>query len=64
MPKNPKRLATLLIAISLGFLGLHRFINEYWITGMIWLCTGGIMGIGWLIDIVMIILDVELLFRV
>ena len=34
-----------------GFTGAHRFYYGRPITGTIWLFTGGILGIGWLIDV-------------
>lgn len=42
----------LLITIFLGGLGVHRFMTGKIGTGIIWLCTGGCCGIGWIIDIV------------
>jgi len=34
-----------------GALGIHRFYLEKWVTGIIYLGTGGIFGIGILFDI-------------
>ncbi len=37
-----------------GFTGAHRFYFGRPITGVIWMCTGGLLGIGWLIDVFLI----------
>jgi len=37
-----------------GFTGAHRFYFGKPLTGTLWLCTGGLLGIGWLIDIFLI----------
>ncbi len=34
----------------LGFFGMHRFYYGRPITGLIWAFTGGLLGIGWIID--------------
>lgn len=34
----------------LGMLGLHRFYLGKWVSGLVWLFTGGIFGIGWIYD--------------
>jgi TM2 domain-containing membrane protein YozV len=34
----------------LGVFGVHRFYLGKWVTGIVWLCTGGLFGLGWLFD--------------
>lgn len=48
-------LATLLLCIFLGGFGIHRFYVGKIGTGILWLCTLGCFGIGWLVDLVKII---------
>lgn len=35
---------------AFGFTGVHRFYFGKKITGTIWLFTGGLLGIGWIVD--------------
>ncbi len=37
-----------------GFLGAHRFYFGKQITGAIWFCTLGLLGVGWLVDLFLI----------
>ena len=44
--------AYLLIIPSLfGFAGLHRFYTGRWVSGALWLVTGGLCGIGTVVDL-------------
>ena len=37
-----------------GFTGSHRFyFGKRW-TGLLWMCTLGLLGVGWLIDVFLI----------
>jgi len=45
------RLVTLFIAIFFGYLGFHRFYVGRIITGLLMLCTLGLCGIWWLLDV-------------
>jgi TM2 domain-containing membrane protein YozV len=43
--------ATLLLALTLGYFGAHRFYAGKVGTGLLFLFTVGFFGIGWIIDI-------------
>lgn len=55
MASEKNRTVALLLCIFLGGLGIHRFYVGKVGTGIIWLLTGGVFGIGWLVDLIMII---------
>ena len=56
IPVSPKsRLAALLLCFFFGVLGIHRFYVGKAGTGVLWLLTGGLAGIGALVDFIMII---------
>jgi TM2 domain-containing membrane protein YozV len=52
---SKSRLAALLLSFFVGFLGVHRFYVGKIGTGILWLCTFGLLGIGNLVDFIMII---------
>ncbi len=39
-----------LLLTFLGFFGIHRMYMGKWITGLIYLCTGGLLGFGYIYD--------------
>ncbi len=55
MKSSRSWLLTLLLGIFLGELGIHRFYAGKVVSGLIWMFTGGLCGIGWLVDVILII---------
>lgn len=55
MESEKSRTVSLLLCIFIGVLGIHRFYVGKTGTGILWLLTGGIFGIGAVVDLVMII---------
>lgn len=49
------KMVALLLSIFLGWLGVHRFYVGKVGTGILWALSGGLCGIGWLVDIIMIL---------
>lgn len=56
MVSPKKRTPALILCFLLGFLGIHRFYVGKIGTGILWLLTLGLLGIGVLVDFIMIIL--------
>ena len=53
-PVSPShRCAAFFLCLFLGVLGIHRFYVGKIGTGLLYLFTGGLFGIGWLIDLIM-----------
>lgn len=52
---SPKsQIVALLLCIFLGLFGAHRFYVGKAGTGLLYLFTGGLLGIGWIVDIFVI----------
>ena len=40
-----------LLLVFLGLFGAHRMYMDKWLTGILWLCTGGLFSLGYLYDL-------------
>lgn len=54
IPAGKSKTVTLILCIFLGYFGVHRFYTGKIGTGIIYLFTAGIFGIGWIVDIITI----------
>ena len=42
--------------------GINRILRGKMIVGIIWIITGGLFGIGWVIDVLQLLLDKKITF--
>ncbi len=54
MPANTHSVGVGYLLWLFGFTGAHRFYYGKRSTGLLWLLTGGLCGIGWLVDLFLI----------
>ena len=52
---NRNKMVTLILCIFLGFVGGHCFYAGNITKGILYLCTGGLFGLGWIYDIIKIV---------
>ena len=54
--KQRKKWTAFFLCLFLGYLGIHRFYVGKSGTGIIWFFSAGFFGIGWIIDLILILI--------
>ena len=59
MEKTHNKWIALMLCFFGGVFGLHRFYEGKIATGILWLFTAGFFGIGWIVDLILIVMKPE-----
>ena len=62
-PKEKRKAITFFLCLLLGFVGAHKFYEGKLKIGLLYLCTCGIFGFGWIIDIILIMLKKDEIYN-
>lgn len=54
-PQKGNSWVLFVVCLLFGYLGVHRFMEGKVKTGILWLLTGGVCGIGWVVDIIILL---------
>lgn len=54
-PRLKSKNVSILLCALFGLFGAHRFYEGKIATGILWVCTGGLGLIGWLVDLIILI---------
>ena len=56
--RKPDKIVALALCMFLGFFGIHKFYEGKTCMGILYLLTFGLFGIGWIVDIILLLIDV------
>ena len=55
-PVSPqKRMILVIVCFFFGYLGIHRLVVGKIGTGLLYLVTGGLFAIGWIVDLILLL---------